>query len=419
MQYELVHVFDTIIEHIPEPVIQFMDMVVKKIPPPVIRAMEDLISLMDRKYWWAIVGGLFTLLIVIRIIRRVKKRRLKKAAAAKARTAAPVMEIPTEADLPDIPAPKADTSPPVVPETEEPENFLTRLKSGLSKTRKSFSENLDKIFSGGTLDDDMLEEIEELLITSDIGVSTTMALIEKISAKSSEITSNDQLRNILKQEILTFIESGIPALPANFQKPHIIMVVGVNGVGKTTTIGKLAVRYAKEGKKVLIAACDTFRAAASEQLSIWADRAGVEIVKHKENADPSAVAFDSMEAALARNVDIVLVDTAGRLHTRKNLMEELKKIRRTLTKKIPDAPHETLLVLDATTGQNALIQAKQFLDTAGVTSIALTKLDGTAKGGIVVGICHTLNIPLRFIGVGEKETDLQDFNPKQFVDALF
>jgi fused signal recognition particle receptor len=197
------------------------------------------------------------------------------------------------------------------------------------------------------------------------------------------------------------------------------MIVGVNGVGKTTTIGKLAARFGREGKKVLIAASDTFRAAAIEQLTIWSERAGADIVKHKDQADPAAVAYDAVEAAYARNVDVVLVDTAGRLHTKVNLMEELKKIKRSLAKKCPEAPHETLLVLDATTGQNALSQAKLFDEAITLDALALTKLDGTAKGGIVVSICSTLNIPLKYIGVGEQLEDLQDFDPRQFVEALF
>jgi fused signal recognition particle receptor len=265
----------------------------------------------------------------------------------------------------------------------------------------------------------MLEEIEELLITSDIGVPTTMKLVERISEKASDISDIHQLKSSLKEDILSFLKAPSHSLKNSLAKPHVIMVVGVNGVGKTTTIGKLAARYTKEGKKVLIAASDTFRAAASEQLTIWAERAGADIIKHGDNADPSAVAYDSVEAAIARGIDIVLVDTAGRLHTRKNLMEEMKKINRTIGKKIPEAPHETLLVLDATTGQNALTQAKLFLEAINITGIALTKLDGTAKGGIVVSICSDLNIPLAYIGVGEQAEDLQDFDPKQFVDALF
>ena len=301
----------------------------------------------------------------------------------------------------------------------EPLGLFKRLKRGLSKTRKTLSGGLEKIFSGkGTIDDDLLEALEELLITSDLGVQTTMALMEHVSEQSRNISDADQLKAMLKAEILTSLYQSAPPVPVA-TKPHVIMVVGVNGVGKTTTIGKLAAKYAADGKKVLIAAADTFRAAAVEQLVIWADRAGADIVKHKDSADPAAVAFDAIVAAAARNIDVVLIDTAGRLHTRVNLMEELKKIRRTISKRLPDAPHEILLILDATTGQNALSQTSLFHDALGITGLALTKLDGTAKGGIVISICNAFNIPLNYIGIGEKIGDLQEFDSKQFVDALF
>jgi len=296
--------------------------------------------------------------------------------------------------------------------------YFRRLKDQLSKTRKTFSDGFDKIFTGKKrIDDDLLEELEELLITSDIGVQTALTLIEKIS--SSKITDVDQIKSLLKDEILSILQPPASAPEKSMSSPRIIMVVGVNGTGKTTTIGKLAARATASGKKVLIAAADTFRAAATEQLMIWAERANADIVKHKEMADPAAVAFDAVEAASARGADMVLIDTAGRLHTKVNLMEELKKIKRTISKKIPDAPHEVLLVLDATTGQNALSQAQLFHDAIGITALALTKLDGTAKGGIVISICNTLKIPLKYIGIGEKIEDLQKFDATQFVEALF
>lgn len=304
----------------------------------------------------------------------------------------------------------------------EPIGFFKRLKQGLAKTREILTTDIDRLFTGKRkVDDDLLEELEELLITSDIGVQTSMDLIENISKKTAEISGPDQLKDALKEEIFSILNMHLPALSPEkiTSKPHVIMVIGVNGVGKTTTIGKLAAKYTREGKKVLIVASDTFRAAAIEQLSIWADRAGAGIVKHKDNADPAAVAYDGIEAAIAREVDIVLVDTAGRLHTKTNLMEELKKIKRTISKKLPNAPHEILLVLDATTGQNALPQAKVFHDALGVTGIAITKLDGTAKGGIVVSISGSLPIQLKYIGIGEKIDDLREFDPKQFVAALF
>ena len=304
--------------------------------------------------------------------------------------------------------------------SKKPSGFFKRLKIGLSKTREILTTDINDLFTGKRkIDDELLEELEELLITSDIGVQTTMDLIQGISVKSSEISGPDQLKNVLREKILELLNATVKPSQEIVDKPHVIMVIGVNGVGKTTTIGKLAARFSASGKKVIIAAADTFRAAAIEQLTIWADRAGVDIIKHKDMSDPAAVAYDGIQAAVARDADIVLVDTAGRLHTRKNLMEELKKIKRTISKKLPGAPHEILLILDATTGQNALSQAELFNDALDVTGIALTKLDGTAKGGIVVSICNTLEIPLNYIGVGEKIEDLQEFDPTEFVNALF
>ena len=312
--------------------------------------------------------------------------------------------------------PDEDNSPHTEPSASS--GYLQRLKNRLAKTRKTFSDGFDNIFTDKKrIDDDMLEELEELLITSDIGVQTAMTLIEKIA--SSKITDVDQIKSLLKEEILSILQPGIAEPAQTMPPPRVIMVVGVNGTGKTTTIGKLAAKASASGKKVLIAAADTFRAAAIEQLMIWAERAQADIVKHREMSDPAAVAFDAVEAALARGADMVLIDTAGRLHTKVNLMEELKKIQRTISKKIAGAPHEVLLILDATTGQNALSQAQLFNDALGITALALTKLDGTAKGGIVISICNTLKIPLKYIGIGEKIEDLEEFNATQFVEALF
>jgi fused signal recognition particle receptor len=312
------------------------------------------------------------------------------------------------------------TTRPGPDDSSHPDGYIKRLRKGLAKTRKILTSDLTKLFAGNKkIDNDLLEGLEELLITSDIGVGTALDLIACISENSSNIQDAKALRSVLKEELLSIFKNH-PTLPDKTNAhPNIIMVVGVNGVGKTTTIGKLAANYTAAGKKVLIAAADTFRAAAIEQLGIWADRAGADFVKHKDGADPAAVAYDGMEAALARGADIVLVDTAGRLHTRVNLMEELKKIKRTITKKVPDAPHEILLVLDATTGQNALSQAQLFNDALGITGIVLTKLDGTAKGGIVISIFSALQIPLKYVGVGENIEDLQPFDPVQFVNALF
>jgi fused signal recognition particle receptor len=298
--------------------------------------------------------------------------------------------------------------------------FIKRLKSGLSKTRKVLTTDIDELFTGKVkVDDEMLEDLEELLITADIGVQTTMEIVARLRKKAPRISGPADLKEILKNEIRALLEIEAPDNRQPAAKPHVIMVIGVNGVGKTTTIGKLAAKANAAGRSVLIAAADTFRAAAIEQLTIWAERADADIVKHKENSDPAAVAYDSVEAALARGKDLVIIDTAGRLHTKVNLMEELKKIKRSVAKKREGAPHETLLVLDATTGQNALSQAKLFNEAMDITGLALTKLDGTAKGGIVVAISSSLNIPLHYIGVGEQIDDLQDFDPDKFVDALF
>jgi len=304
------------------------------------------------------------------------------------------------------------------PDNQKKIGYFKRLKNRLSRTRKSFSSGFDRIFAGKhKIDDEVLEELEELLITSDIGVQTTTELIERIA--KAKITDVSQVKTVLKNEILAILDAHRPTPEIADSTPHVILVVGVNGVGKTTTIGKLAASARASGKKVLIAAADTFRAAAVEQLGIWAARADAEFVRHKENADPAAVAFDAVAAASARGCDLVLIDTAGRLHTKVNLMEELKKIKRTVAKQLAGAPHETLLVLDATTGQNALSQAKLFNDALGISGLVLTKLDGTAKGGIVIGICSALNVPLQYIGIGEQIEDLRPFDGQQFIDALF
>ena len=312
------------------------------------------------------------------------------------------------------------TSPDDAPAEKKGGGMFARLKSGLSKTREILTTDVDELFLGRKIvDDDMLEELEERLITADMGVKITMEIMNKISKKRSRIAGAKELRRILKEEILAYFDTLPVPAPEAAAKPHVVMVVGVNGVGKTTTIGKLAAHESGNGKKVLVVAADTFRAAAIEQIAIWAERAGADLVRHKDNADPAAVAYDGIDAAISRGTDTVFVDTAGRLHTKVNLMEEIKKIQRTLAKRLPGAPHEVLLILDATTGQNALSQAKIFNEALGVTGIALTKLDGTAKGGIVVSLCSSLNIPLKYIGVGEGVEDLQAFDPERFVEALF
>jgi len=314
----------------------------------------------------------------------------------------------------------ADTQP---PEQEKPRSgFFERLKQGLSKTSESLVGRIDRLLLGKKeIDADTLEELEEILITADIGVATTVELIRGLEQrlKRDELRDGDALRRALRDDILARMEPYAVPLNTAGQTPFVILVIGVNGVGKTTTIGKLASRYTLEGKKVLMAAGDTFRAAAADQLAIWGARAGVDLIRHKDGGDPSAVVFDACRAAVARKADVLIIDTAGRLHTKVNLMEELKKIFRIVGREIPGAPHETLLVLDAATGQNALSQAKLFKESAAVSGIALTKLDGTAKGGIAVAVCNELKIPLRYIGVGESVEDLREFDPRQFVDALF
>ncbi len=299
--------------------------------------------------------------------------------------------------------------------------LFSRLKTGLSKTRAVLNTDINELFATAKeIDENLFEELEELLVTSDLGMDITMEMMARIRKKAKRLKTADELKQVLKEELMAlFPDTQAPAKEPVLGQPHVIMMVGVNGTGKTTTLGKLAMTYTRQGKKVLIAAADTFRAAAIEQVEVWADRSGASLVRHKEGADPAAVAYDAVEAAIARGVDIVLVDTAGRLNTQKNLMEELKKIKRSINKKLITAPHEVLMVLDATTGQNAISQAKTFHEAVGITRIALTKLDGTAKGGIVAAIASTMDLPIAYIGVGEGVDDLQAFDSQQFINALF
>ena len=298
--------------------------------------------------------------------------------------------------------------------------FFDRLKSGLSRTKKNFVEKVESIFTGRALDAVTLEELEETLIMSDIGAKSAEEIVGRLKDKvdKGEIRDGALVKDFLKNEMIGMLGRSHPLVTFG-EKPFVILAVGVNGAGKTTTIGKLAARFMDQGHSVMLVAGDTFRAAAIEQLEIWAGRSGAQLVKHQSGSDPSAVVFDAIEAARARAVDIVIIDTAGRLHTKSSLMEELKKIRRVCGKAMPGAPHEILLVVDATNGQNALRQAETFNEAVGVTGIALTKLDGTAKGGIVFAIRRELNIPVKLIGIGEGIEDLQDFVPQDFVRALF
>jgi fused signal recognition particle receptor len=346
-------------------------------------------------------------------------RRKKDSSPAETTGPSPAPETAAASSPPETPgAPLEPEETAAAPEPESRGRYFSRLRQRLAKTRQSFAEGFGRILTGKKkIDADALEQIEELLITADVGVQTATELIERIAA--NPVADVEELQQVLRTEILAILSRDARPAPAAGSAPHVIMVVGVNGVGKTTTIGKLAARFRAQGRSVLIAAADTFRAAAVDQLAIWAERAGAGIIRHKDGSDPAAVAFDAVEAALARHTDVVIVDTAGRLHTKINLMEEIKKVKRAIAKRLPQAPHEVLLVLDATTGQNALSQARLFHEALGVSGIALAKLDGTAKGGIVIAICQAFNIPLKYIGIGEAIEDLQDFDPEQFVAALF
>lgn len=303
-----------------------------------------------------------------------------------------------------------------------------RFFNAIEKTRDSINSKLDSVFEGRKqIDDALLDELEEMLISTDIGVSTTMQVLEAVrkGVARNEVSDLDALKRVMKQELLSILgaaaEKGVAdeLKVASSIKPYVLMVVGVNGVGKTTTIGKLSQRIKAEGNEVLICAADTFRAAASDQLEIWAERAGVQIVQQKQGTDPAAVLFDALQAAKSRGADVLIVDTAGRLHNKANLMAELEKMKRIAGREVPGAPHETLLVIDAVTGQNGLEQARQFMKTADVTGIVLTKLDGTAKGGIAVAIAKELGLPIRYVGVGEQVADLMVFDAEDYVNGLF
>jgi fused signal recognition particle receptor len=308
------------------------------------------------------------------------------------------------------------------------QEFSARFRRAVAATRDSLSEKLDTVFAGRKqIDDELLDQLEEVLIAADIGVATTLAILETVrrGIARKQINDLEALKQAIKNELLTILQAserqGIASettVPEDVA-PYVMMIVGVNGVGKTTTIGKLAQRIKAEGNDVLICAADTFRAAASDQLAIWAERTGVPLIQQKQGTDPAAVLFDSLKAAKARGSDVLIVDTAGRLHTKSNLMAELEKMKRVAGREVEGAPHETLLVVDAITGQNGLEQARQFLKVAGVTGIVLTKLDGTAKGGIAVAIAKELNLPIRYAGIGEKVDDLVVFDPHQYVNSLF
>ena len=358
----------------------------------------------------------------------------------------PVVETPVEkvqpvtvvaeaktAEPPKPQAPPVVTAPPPqappVEETVEDEGFMKRFRKAISSTRENIASRLEDVVKGKKqIDASTLEELEEALIGADIGVQTTMEIIENVRKQVDRqlLNDTDELKRTIKQHLLDILEGaerarGVAselAVPDDV-RPYVMMIVGVNGVGKTTTIGKLAQRIKAEGNEILICAADTFRAAASDQLAIWAERAGVPLIQQKQGTDPAAVLFDSLKAAKARNADVLIVDTAGRLHNKANLMAELEKMKRIASREVPGAPHEVLLVVDAVTGQNGLSQAREFMKAADITGLVLTKLDGTAKGGIAVAIAKELNLPIRYCGIGEQADDLVVFDPKAYVEGLF
>jgi len=329
-------------------------------------------------------------------------------------------ENPEESEVSELPVEATEPEPEPVAEPEK-SGFFSRMKQAVTRTRESLSSRLEGVLAlTRTVDESALEDLESALLTSDLGLPTTTAILEQLRdhARRKDIDGGEELRSLLKQQIRLILEAPRkpvvePALP-----PKVIFLVGVNGTGKTTTSGKLAAWFKGEGKSVLLCAADTFRAAAIEQLEVWASRSGVDMIKTRQGGDPAAVLYDAVAAAKARGINVLLVDTAGRLHTKSGLMDELEKMRRTAKRLIPEAPHEVLLVMDATTGQNGLQQARLFTEASGVTGIVLTKLDGTAKGGIAVAIARELNLPVRFVGVGEKIGDLLEFEPGAFVDSL-
>ncbi|WP_457577464.1 signal recognition particle-docking protein FtsY [Desulfomarina sp.] len=347
----------------------------------------------------------------------------KKKKAPESKAEITEQESPTREEKP-VPEPVLQEASPAKKSRDEKKNLFSRLSERLAKTRSTFTYQLDTLFLGKReIDNDLLDDLEEILITADLGVATTQELLEhaRRKVKRKELTDPAALKDTLKGKIKAFILDAVAndELKMPDQGPFVIMVIGVNGVGKTTTIGKIAHKFQKSGQSVMLVAADTFRAAAVSQLQIWGERNNVPVIAHREGADPSSVVFDALGAAVAENIDVVLVDTAGRLHTQANLMEELKKIKRVMGKKLKGAPHEILLVIDATTGQNGISQARLFDDAVTITGMALTKLDGTSKGGIVANICREIKVPIRFIGIGEQMDDLRDFNADEFTEALF
>lgn len=366
-----------------------------------------------------LAATVLVLLLVWRLVRRRRQRgqKEKPAKVGEVGPGAAVEEGVAEA----VVEPGEEIAAPVE-EPAAPVSLYDRMRSGLAKTSSALVGRIDTLFTGSSgVNQELLEELEEILITADFGMKTTQMLVDAFQkqAKENKVTDPEALRALLKAEIRALLNLNVAPLAVEGHEPFVLMVIGVNGVGKTTTIGKLAQQFTQQGKKVILGAADTFRAAAADQLEVWGERTGVTVIRHAEGADPAAVAFDAAKAAVARKADIMILDTAGRLHTKVNLMEEMKKLYRVLGREIDGAPHETMLVFDATTGQNALVQARLFQEAVGVTGIALTKLDGTAKGGMAVAIGAELGLPVRYVGIGEGVDDLRPFDPEMFVDALF
>ncbi len=379
---------------------------------------------------WASLGCCLFLLIYLQVwflVRRRRKKRsvpedpstLGKAESESVPATVPLSTAPVTA--PRIAAGPEDGLPPAPVAQEAPESLLERLRGRLAKTQDQLVGRLDQIFlRSGAAQKDLLEDLEEVLVTADLGVKTSYDLLGEVQKEFDKKPLGPvELKTALRQKIGSMLEIRAPAFEPERAKPFVIMVVGVNGVGKTTSIGKLASHLKNDDRKVMLVAADTFRAAAIEQLEIWSDRTATDFVKHKPESDPSAVVYDALQAAKSRGTDLVIVDTAGRLHTKANLMEELKKVKRVMSRELEGAPHEVLLVLDATTGQNAINQARTFHEALGVTGIVLAKLDGTAKGGVIVGIANELQLPVRFIGIGERVEDLREFDVDLFLEAIF
>lgn len=351
-----------------------------------------------------------------------KLRKNRKEAEPQPKAAADKEQVQVREEMPASDEPGETLVPEEKPQQQEKEGFFSRLKKSLTKTRQNITEKVEKLIkTSRRLDDEFFDELEEIFIQADVGVNTAIELVENLrrTVKQKKLTETGEVKTLIKEEVVSIMRGKDAPLNQASQGPTVIIVVGVNGVGKTTTIGKLAYRFKNEGKKVIIAAADTFRAAAIDQLQIWAEKVGADFIKHQEGADPGAVVFDAVNAAQARNGDVLIVDTAGRLHTKTNLMEEIAKVKRVIQRTYPEAPHEVLLVLDATTGQNAISQANLFKQATGVTGIVLTKLDGTAKGGIVIAIAKELDIPVKLVGIGERLEDLRDFSAEEFAEALF